>query len=617
MCVARGYTADDSEWITCMQEASSFKMPKQLRDLFVIILFNNSPTDPLSLWNQFSNEMAEDFKHRRERNNRIPTGAVTNEDISNTLHAIGDLIVVVSKGTMTLSDFNLPEPQYQHIEQAQPSTLIERARDYDQQELAEKAATWLDQMNEDQKHIANRITQSYDSNGHDIHYFIHAPAGTGKTFVFNYLLAHFRSIGKIVLAMASSGIASILLPGGQTAHSTFQIPINLQRESICTISHNSQLGELILAADVFIWDEAPSTDRYAFECVNRFLQRFTECSKPFGGKLMILGGDTRQNLPVIMKASPAQVTNRCINYSQLWKHFQIFKLTINERVRASRDPIKAAQYAEFLLQMGEGRLPIQNTVSSDAVAIPKEYLFEGATLQEFILWCYPSIHENGEDFSNKAIVTPKNTDVDSINGRCILKHPGQTYPLFSADSIDSDSYDASLYPIEFLNSLSVPGLPPHVLNLKIGAPIILLRTIDIHSGLCNGTRLIVENIQPHCITSKIITGPGKNNIALIPRINLTPSNTRLPFTFSRRQFPVKLAYAMTINKSQGQSLTKVGIYLPQCVFSHGQLYVAFSRAQDPENVKTFIIPIENKQGPMPSPLNNTYTSNVVYRNVLL
>ena len=119
--------------------------------------------------------------------------------------------------------------------------------------------------------------------------------------------------------------------------------------------------------------------------------------------------------------------SRCINKSSLWQHFQVFRLTINERVRASRNPIIAAEYADFLLRMGEGRLPIEYTytVYPDAVVIPQDYLFEGATLDQFILWCYPCINENREDFSNKAIVTTKNTDVDSINEKYLARHPGK------------------------------------------------------------------------------------------------------------------------------------------------------------------------------------------------
>ena len=101
------------------------------------------------------------------------------------------------------------------------------------------------------------------------------------------------------------------------------------------------------------------------------------------------------------------------------------------------------------------------------------------------------------------------------------------------------------------------------------------------------------------ITAKILTGSHCNVVTMIPRINLCPSETKFPFNFTRRQFPLRLAYAMTINKSQGQSIKKIGIYLPQPLFSHGQLYVAFSRAENPDNIKVFVENLPNVQGVLP------------------
>jgi ATP-dependent DNA helicase PIF1 len=90
------------------------------------------------------------------------------------------------------------------------------------------------------------------------------------------------------------------------------------------------------------------------------------------------------------------------------------------------------------------------------------------------------------------------------------------------------------------------------------------------SGLANGTRLIVVKLMQHIIDVEIATWPNKGMCVFIPHLSITPSNTeRMSFTLCRRQFPLRAAFAMTINKAQGQTLQTVGVYLPKLVFCHG------------------------------------------------
>ena len=185
----------------------------------------------------------------------------------------------------------------------------------------------------------------------------------------------------------------------------------------------------------------------------------------------------------------------------------------------------------------------------------------------------------------------------------------------SIDSVECDDpEEAANYPMEFLNNLTPSGMPPHSLKIKVGAVIILLRNLNTKKGLCNGTRMVVKALRRNFLDVVVLAGPAEGERVFIPRIDLAPSDTGLPFTLRRRQFPVNLAFAMTINKAQGQTFERIGLYLPSPAFSHGQLYVAFSRVRRMSAIKVQVLRTRT-QGNI-GPDQHTYTLNVVFKEVL-
>ena len=179
--------------------------------------------------------------------------------------------------------------------------------------------------------------------------------------------------------------------------------------------------------------------------------------------------------------------------------------------------------------------------------------------------------------------------------------------ILSIDESVPTNESNSMLPTEFLNSLEAPGLPSHKLKLKVGTPCILIRNIDVNRGLCNGAKLLITSIGQKHIMAVLANGPRKGKELPLFKVKIFSNEDDFPFRFSRVQFPIKIAFAMTANKVQGQTLNYVGISLLQPFFTHGQLYVALSRVKSSANVK--IICPEDEKGQI-------RTKNIVFKEVL-
>lgn len=583
--IARGLLANDEEWNRCLVDGGTFQMPRELREIFAYICCFCMPTNPLQLWTNHRSNLCLDYLK--------DFSEVT--AINNALYDVEKILI---QHGMSCASIGLPVPT------GTPALEVsfdckKEAKEGEQQQLS---------LNTEQKEAFLKIMAAVENKNEEKKcFFLDGPGGSGKTYLYSTLMSVLRGRGNTVLPFATTGIAATLLKGGRTVHSGLKLPVPLLDTSVSRIGLNSSEADTIRQAVLIIVDEITMLPKHGLRCIDKLFREITEIDKPFGSKVFVIGGDFRQTLPVVPRGSRTEIIETSIKSSPLWKEFTSLKLFTNMRCKGQN------QHNSWLLQLGEGTLPTDCEIDEeDIVEIPRQMITNldlcdvifGDNLQTMA----------ASELSQRIIVAPTNARTLEMNNRIISKLSGAAKTYLSADSIVSeDNNDIMNYPIEFLNSLTPSGMAPHILTLKKGAVVMLLRNLNPKKGLCNGTRLIIEEMRSNFVLAKIISQGYTGETVMIPRIDLAPSDTLLPFVLKRRQLPLIPAYCITINKSQGQSFEHVGVELENHVFSHGQLYVALSRSKQPKNIHV-TMNSNDLQGELLAD-DRYFTKNVVFKEI--
>ncbi|XP_021996239.1 uncharacterized protein LOC110893438 [Helianthus annuus] len=383
-CFAHRLLDDDKEYLMAINEASTWATSDFLRTFFVMLLMSNSISRSGNFWMESKSLLCEDILYQQRRITGIADLVLPGEEIENIfLSHIEKLLL--GYGSTLSNFFDMPNEL-----------------SYDRAILKKELAASLKSLTDEQRKVYETVMNAVVKGSGGV-FFLYGYGGTGKTFPWKTFAVALRSNGEVVLNVASSGIASLLLDGGRTAHSRFVIPINVNEDSICSIEPNSELGGLIKETKMIIWDEAPMTHKHCFEALDRTMRDIAHSSnpslqnKPFGGKIVLFGGDFRQILPVIPKGTRSMIVNSSLNSSYIWQDCQLLKLIENMRLKMGTKPSnfnETKEFAEWIIKLGDGLLGGPNDGEVE-IEIPDDLLILDAVnpISSLIAFTYPDMQK--------------------------------------------------------------------------------------------------------------------------------------------------------------------------------------------------------------------------------
>jgi hypothetical protein len=636
--ISQGFVRSHLDTEAHFVELSMFSTPKEMRGYFVVMMLHGYSTLPLFLDNAHRESLMEDLLDSSPSVN-IATNKLLQE-LQRLLRLEGSSLETF--GFPLPSDMNteleLERLRYAVAEQAE---LLQSLHDREPNNAGQQLAYDAIVGTIDQFVMSERTPRRPEHSSECI--FLSGVGGTGKTALFRKLHAYCRSKGQLIQICAATTLAALLFKDGSTAHALFKYPVvddldNIDAEFIpeCQLDGTERL-ELLLQCTVIFWDEFVSNHRDLFEAVWRKLNAFNK------RVVFVCAGDFHQILPVVKRGLKGDVIDATISSSPLWERFHVLHLTENMRLSGLRRALTAEstafdrqhceeqeRYASFLLDLSSNNQLSRDLIllhidavdpSLHKVGLPSLKYFVSSAHADAVAWLYPNSTFDANIALDSVILASTNTAVDRWNHVIQSLNQEQSKEYYSRDSFDEvdDENDTlrTMLNEETLNSFTRNGVPTHRLTFKISDVCLVLRAIP-SLKLATNTRVQIVRLMPNCVRVKTLNEPTSRFVN-VPRITF---KFRLEysesFQMTRMQLPLRLAYCITFNKSQSQTLNKVLLDCTGEPFAHGHAYVAFSRVRDCANIRVFVQDDQlHPLGDHDPTIMMPVISNIVYREVLL